>query len=271
MSRASRRSINSPVKYLCVLLIVGSVALAQSALPELARLKLAAEAGDARAQHTYAQRIMHSNSKESFEYNLKSANQGFGPAEDMVGAHYLSKAPYNVKERAKMERLGARYASRAAFKGIPNAQANLSECYDRGTGVPRNPARAYAWMAIAARPTSGANSIFIAGYRSRLDQLVARTPSSAIAEGQKLADAFRPGGSGMNSVEADILVAQMKINAIILVRGAKTVVVNQTRVPEGETNTLTLDGETVSLRCISVGTRSAKFQLGEHTFMLMTN
>ncbi len=251
-----------------MLLVLVSVAWGQGALPELARLKLAAEAGDPKAQHTYAQRIMLSNAKESFEFNLKSANQGYGPAEAIVGAHYLSKAPYEVKERANTERLGARSASRAAFKGIPSAQANLSECYERGVAVPKNPALAYAWMAIAARPAKGANAISTTGYRARLDQLVARTPSGSIAEGQKIADAFRIGSAGMNTVEADVLVAQMKINAIILVRGAKAVVVNQTRFPEGETKTLTLDGETVSLRCLAVEAKSAKLQLGAHTFTL---
>ena len=65
--------MNTRVKSLLVLLVAGSAAFAQSNIPDLARLKLAAEGGDPKAQYEYASRITLSNAKESFEFNLKSA------------------------------------------------------------------------------------------------------------------------------------------------------------------------------------------------------
>ena len=118
-------------------------------------------------------------------------------------------------------------------------------------------------MAIAAKSSGGQF-----GFKSNLDVLVARTPSNVIAEGQKLADSFRLGGMGMNAVEADVLIAQMKINAIILVRGARAVVINQTRIPEGEAKALPIDGETVNLMCVAVEARSAEFKMGAYEFTI---
>ena len=258
------------MKLLLASVLLGTVALAQSNIPDLAKLKLAAEAGNAAAQHEYASRIALSNAKESFEFNLKSANQGFGPAEDVVGQHYLSMAPYDAKDGGKLERLGVRYTSRAAFKVIPNAQANLSECYERGTALPKNPALSYAWMALALRTAGGPGSMSALVYKMRLDQLVARIPSSAIIEGQKLAESIRAGSPEMNPVEADLIVAQMRITGFFFGDGRKAVMVNQVRFSKGETKALPIDGDAVALLCTAIEGKSAKFKMSAYEFTLLS-
>ena len=255
------RNMNTGVKSLLALLVVGGVGFAQGNLPDLAHLKLAAEAGNAEAQFEYGDKIKLSNAKESFDFQLKSAQQGFGPAEEAVGAHYLTVALTSFKDRSAFERLGVRYSSRAAIKGLANAAVSISQCYEHGIALPKNPLLAYAWLASAVKSAGGPQASGAYTYKSYLDQLMARTPANVIAQGQRVADSFQPGGEGLNPVEADLLVAQMKITGLYFVGQRKTVVVNETRFDEGETKTLPIDGEPVSLRCTAIEGKIAKFKL----------
>lgn len=116
------------MKLLLALAALGTVTLAQSNIPDLAKLKLAAEVGDAVAQYEYGTKISFTNHEGSFAMILKSANQGYGPAEESIGARYLEKYTSKTEERAKFQRLAVRYTSRAAFKGFAAAQARLSYC-----------------------------------------------------------------------------------------------------------------------------------------------
>ena len=72
----------------------------------------------------------------------------------------------------------------------------------------------------------------------------------------------------MNPVEADVLVAQMKINGLYLGGGLKAVVVNQVRFAEGDTKAVPVDGEPVTLQCTAIEGRSAKFSMGDFAFTL---
>lgn len=255
------------VKYLAVMLLTIVVGAAQTKVPSLADLKVAAERGDALAQYAYGNRIQSSNPADSFAMILKSADQGYGPAEDAVGQHYKTFAPINKpKDGGKMERLAVRYTSRAAFKGIPRSQERLSSFYERGAGLPRNPTLAYGWLAIAAKTAVG--PIYSTTFKSQLDHLIAKTSSDIIVAGQKFADAFQPMPAGFNPVEADILVAQMKVNAFYVADGKPGVLVNQARFVEGETKVLKFDDIPTEVTCVLIRGKNVTMRIGPYGFTL---
>jgi hypothetical protein len=245
------------------------IASAQTPVPDLAQLKAAAERGDANAQFEYASKIMLSNSKESFAMALKSAQQGYGPAEDRIGSYYAQQAPFDPKNRASLERMAVRYTSRAAFKGIPAALDRLSGFYARGTAVPKEPFMAYGFMAVALREAGGPKQLSAIAYKAHLDQLIATTSTDDIRKGEEFARQFRVGSH--NFVEVDMLVRQMKLSATFERDGKKMVVVNQTRFAEGETKPLTIDGEVVNVTCRKIDGKTAEFETRSYRFRLSSN
>lgn len=255
------------MKYLFALFALVSPAFAQTKVPSLAELKVAAERGDAVAQYEYGRAIFTSNATDSFAMLLKSADQGYGPAEDAVGQHYATSAPIDKhKDGGKMERLAVRYTSRAAFKNIATSQARLSSFYEHGSGLPKNPTLAYGWMAIAAKTASG--PVYANVYRIELDHLIAKTPSDVIVAGQKFADGFKPMPSGFNPVEADVMAAQIKVNAFYVANGKQGVLVNQTRFSVGETKALKLDDIPTEITCVSIDGKTVKMRVGMYEFSL---
>jgi hypothetical protein len=253
------------VKLPVLFLLSAALAGAQTKVPDLAQLKVAAEGGDAVAQFDYGSTIWASNPKESFSMKLKSADQGYAPAEDAIGGQYASQAPF-AQDGGTMQRLAVRYTSRAAFKGIPASQARLSEFYAAGKGVPKDPMRAYGWLAIAGKTANGLTAPLV--YKVQLDQLIAKTPSDVIVAGEKFANAFRPSNAAFNAVEADIVVAQLKLTAFFKSDGKAGVLVNGARFIEGETKTITVDEAPVALTCDAITAKSARMRIGAYEFTL---
>ena len=247
----------------------GGVVRAQSNIPDLARLKLAAEGGDAKAQFEYGTKIALSNPDASFATILKSAAQGYEPAEERAGYLLIQRASFN-KERAKLERMGVRFTARAAFKGDVVAQERLSECFERGTVFSKNLVMAYAWMAIALRTAGGPKEMRALAYKGQLDRLIANLPSSAIAEGQRIADNFRPTKTGLEALLAETVMSQIRLSAIYLGADKKVAVVNQTQFAEGETKELPIDDGGVQVTCVSIDARAAAFRIGSYGFTLTT-
>jgi len=253
---------------LIVSLFLGTLAWSHAAVPDLAQLKVAAERGDAVAQFEYSLKIAISNSNESFAMALKSAQQGYGPAEDKVGSHYARIAAFAGKDKPSIERLAVRYTSRAAFKGIPAALERLSSFYARGIAVPKEPFMAYGFLAVALREAGGPKELRAIAYKLNLDQLISKVSTDDIARGEQFARQFRVGSD--NFVEVDLLVKQMRLNAVVERDGKKMVIVNQTRFGEGETKALNIDGEMVDVRCIKIEGKTAELAVMNYRFRLAT-
>jgi TPR repeat protein len=101
-------------------------------------MKIAAESGDAVSEFNYGQRVNLSNPGESLAMISKSAEQGFTPAEDALGAYYFQRRTLDPKAYLRDRRMSAKWTSRAAFKESPEAQARLSMLYESGDALPKN-------------------------------------------------------------------------------------------------------------------------------------
>lgn len=105
----------------------------------------AASLGDKVAQYemgvAYASSSSHpveQNHQLAFEWFLKSAQQGYGPAQDRVGDYY-----YQGQHAVGPDQQKARYwYEHAAAQGIDSAMYMLAGMYEEGNGGPKNPVKA---------------------------------------------------------------------------------------------------------------------------------
>lgn len=241
----------------------GASLFANSPLPDLAQLKLAAEAGDRVAQYNYAGRTAVSSREEKFEWYLKSAEQGYAPAQDAVAEMLSSRYFSDPKKKKSADLQTVRWASRAAYQGLPSAQNRVSQAYVRGIGVTADPLKAYTWAQIAVNSSASANGN--SGgivYKANRDGLIPKTPSALIAEGQRRASEFKPMTyDKINPVEADLVFGVLKLSAIYETKGHKSAVVNNVRFALGETKTLETDDLRPTLTCVSIEGKIVRFAL----------
>jgi TPR repeat protein len=231
-------------------------------VPELAQLKIAAESGDCVSEYAYGLRVVASNPAESLAMLTKSADQEYGPAEDAVGAYYFQRHTLDPKIYLAQRRMSVRWTSRAAFKGIPEAQGRLSEFYETGDVLPKNAALACGWLFVAIKTSERAQHAFAVGvYKNRLDRLVANNSSQVIADGQKFADSLALQTAGMNPVEADLIIAQLKLTAVYGTGTTLRAVLNHTSLKNGDTVEAPINGESVHVSCLEIKPLSAQFQL----------
>jgi TPR repeat protein len=73
----------------------------------------------------------------------------------------------------------------AADQGQARGQVNLGFMYENGRGVPQNYAEAYKWYALSAAQ-GFANAV------TNRDRVLGKMTPAQIAEGQRLAAAWRP-------------------------------------------------------------------------------
>lgn len=235
-------------------------------LPDLAQLKLAAEGGNPVAQFQYGHRIAGTNPAEQFSWFMRSAEQGYAPAEDVVGARYMYA--YGIptpKTGPILARESARWTSRAAFQKLPGSQIRLAQYYRNGTGLAPDPVKAYMWAQIAFQnPDSTAGERMTAnGVR---DRIIANTSSNNIREGQRRADGFSyPAPGELNPIEMELTVAELKLVGIFQQGDRTSAAVNNVRFYVGESKDVKISEHAVRLTCISISTKSALFSVGGKT------
>ena len=233
-----------------------------SAVPNLAQLKTAAEAGDAKAQFEYGKRV--SDAREKFGWFLRSAQQGYSLAQDAVAQSCAQEYSSDPRKKQSSNRDAVRWASRAAYQGLADVQMKLGRYYDRGVGVSKNPIAAYMWMQIAVNSTGGEKSGLVGSlYRLERDNLITRISSEQIAEGMRLAAQFKPANYApkMNPVEADIVFGQLKLTAVYETGGRRSAVLSGVRFGVGDAKDIAVDGSSFRFTCRAVESKSAQFEL----------
>ena len=145
--------------------------------------KLAAEAGDAKAQFNLG--VMYDEGKgipqddaEAVKWYRLAAEAGIAGAQCRLGRMYdFGKGvPQNYTEAMKWYRL-------AAEAGMENAQINLGEMYANGDGVPHDNHLAYMWFTLAT--TQGKKPINTVAEMHRAKVAKHMTPEQ-IAEAQEM-------------------------------------------------------------------------------------
>lgn len=153
--RQDRGGFRARVLALAATLMLAAAVAAQAA-PDLAALTRQAEAGDAAAQHELAMLYWKSDElprdKERAHRLLElAAGQGLARAQSALGFMYLGGVP---GQRADPKTAVA-WLERAVAQGDAEGQWILGYCYDTGTGVLRDHARARRLYELAAAQGHG--------------------------------------------------------------------------------------------------------------------
>ena len=94
------------------------------------------------------------------------------------------------------------------------------------------------------------------------DRLIANMTSEDIREGQRRAAAFTYSFSaGLNPIETELLVAQLKLVGVFNQSDRTSAVVNNVRFHAGDTKEVKVDDHGVQLTCISIQPKSARFKV----------
>jgi TPR repeat protein len=161
------------------------LATASQKLGELMYAKMQAEQGDAEAQNMLG--YMHDNGlsvtqsdDEAVRWYRLAAAQGYALAQYNMGVVYENGrgVPQNDAEAVRWYRL-------AADQGKTLAQSTLGFLYENGRGVPQNDVEAYKWWSLASAQGHGSAA-------KNRDTVRARMTPAQIAEGQRLASAWKP-------------------------------------------------------------------------------
>jgi TPR repeat protein len=146
----------------------------------------AAERGHPQAQYRLGYCFEHklgvrrASLETAFKWYQLAADQEVPEAQLRVGELYANEqGAYYDKEKAYL------YLSKAAERGIPDAQRLLGDCHKLGWGTPRNNILALKWYIIAARQENEIAS----GNR---DKLMPSMNKEEILAAEKAAQTFRP-------------------------------------------------------------------------------
>jgi TPR repeat protein len=118
--------------------------------------------------------------QQALNWYLLAAKAGNSSAQNNLGMmHYKGwGVPSNYNAAAEWYR-------KAAEQGNPSGQASLGSCYLRGHGAPKDPIQAYKWCLLGA---AGGD----ASARTLAENIAQTLTPGDLAEGQKLARAFKP-------------------------------------------------------------------------------
>jgi len=252
------------------IVILTATLVAESSLPDLAQLKLSAESGDRVAQYDYARKAGGASEVERFGWYLKSAEQGYAPAQDTIAELLSTRYIPDSKKKRASDREAVRWASRAAYQGLPSAQSRISQSYARGVGIAADPLKAYTWAQIAVN-SSGGDQGKIGGlmYKVNRDVLNPKIPSVVIAEGQRLAADFKPTQyDRLNPIEADLVFGELRLSAIYEIKDHKSAVVNSVRFISSETKPIEIDQKPVELTCIAIEGKVARFAIAGTNYQI---
>ena len=148
--------------------------------------RLAADQGDAGGQWLLGN--MYEEGKgipqsyiDAVRWYRRAAVQGYAVGQSKLGSMYEDGrgVPQDYTEAVIWYRL-------AADQGEVRGQWSLGRMFEQGRGVPQNYVEAYKWFALSAAQTK------VAGVTMDRDKLLNRMTPAQIAEGQRIAAAWRP-------------------------------------------------------------------------------
>ena len=123
--------------------------------PDVVRLRLLAEQGDARAQYELGERYekgrdgLASNYEEALRWFRRAAEQGHAGAQNNIGGAY--REGHGVAQDYEE---ALRWFRRAVEQGHADAQSNIGRMYMNGWGVPQDYREALRWFRLSAEQGS---------------------------------------------------------------------------------------------------------------------
>ena len=178
-----------------IIVLWAATSFAGSDLPDLAKIKIAAEAGDAEAQDKLAERyIAHMDTAQAIVWYRKAAAQNYVHAQGRLGNLLLVRYEMHIDTKPEIRGAVAGEACKwiilASNAGDTQAEADLAGLYLKGSLVKQDFVEAYNWGELAARGSPFAPQAY-AG-KSVRDAAILKLDTEQIKEAQKRVNSFVP-------------------------------------------------------------------------------
>jgi hypothetical protein len=218
-------------------------------LPDLAKLRLAAEKGEAVAQFEYGQTFQkRSNFPAATEWYRKAAEQGHLEAQWRL-ADILSKGKPAGGESAqavpKSPDEAIKWVIIAAHQGHPTAQLAMGENYQRGLAFKQDYVEAYKWYRLAS-----SKERYVV--RSYLDPLILNMTTDQIAEGESRAGAFVPHRAMPKEFPEPRYVQDIKLRGVSGSREKRVAIINDGTFEKGEEASVKVGERGIKVKCLDV-------------------
>lgn len=248
---------------LSALCLVPSHTHAQTPNPPLADVKAAAEAGDPQAQDKLADTFrLKGDFEDAVTWYRRSAPAGILNSQYQL-AHTLlmwARSPSVPDATQTMHAAEAiPWLQKAASKSHTRARLDLGQLYLDGKFIKKDLPEAYKWFCLAA---DGSLLNFDATLaKSARDNLILRMTQDQIADGNQLIAAFRANPDQPTATPEPSYFQRLKLQGITATPGRPLAIINGRTLAPGDTTTVKLDGQPVTLRCLSISRTSATISI----------
>lgn len=233
-------------------------------MPELTRIKAAAEAGDAKAQYELAKSFAHGR-PERARWMSAAANQDYGPAQDALAwdGNWMYFVVSHATPGMRATHLGLHgaqmqqslvWAAIAADKGFDQSRLILAFANLRGYIVPQDNIESYKWFSMV----KGVGIVewpHVAPAKKSLEQTM---PLTAVEEALRRA-ATADKRPTLQIVLRHIAVANLQLTAIAGSKDRQLAMVNGTTIAVGAEAAITINGMPLQVRCTRIGQHDAAF------------
>ena len=247
------------------LIFVAASTNAQVIQPSLDQIKIAADAGDPAAQDKLAENfVMRMDMSQAEIWYRKSANQGYPHAEGKLGNMLLMRYRFSLglkpEARATIANEALKWITIAANLGDKQGQADLAELCLKGELVKQDLIEAYKWGDLAGQGI-GFSIPSITG-QSTKNSAILHMDADQIAEAKLRVAAFVPHQAEKTDQPEPVWVRKIKLNGISGLSSHRLAVIGNQTFQEGEGGNLKIEGNSVSIKCLTIGDTSVTILIG---------
>lgn len=244
-----------PLTILAILAATAFGAFAQSAMPPLAEIKIAADAGNPAAQDKLAVAyVMRANMKEAEVWYRKAAAQNYAHAEGQLGNMLLMRSRMSVglkpAARDEMANEAVKWIMLAANQGDKRGQADFADICLEGKWMKQDLVEAYKWGDLAAQG-SMIDVATIAG-RSTRDAAILKMDADQIAEARRRVAAFVPHPPQQTQLSEPSWVQKIKLKSVSGTPERRFAIINNRTFEKGDEALVKIGEKTVRVRCLEI-------------------
>ena len=236
-------------------------AIAQPVLPELAQIKIAADAGDPVAQTQMAER----DPAHAETWYRKAANQGYVHAQGKLGNLLLMRygMTFGLKPeaRAALGQEALKWVGLAASQGDKQGEANLASICLEGKLVKQDLIAAYKWGELATRGGGGMINFEAISGQSTRDAAILKMNADQIAKARKQVDEFVPHQPKPADLPDAAWIQKIKLNGISGGPMKYFANIGSVTLERGERGTVKVDGKAVVIQCLEITDSTATISI----------
>jgi hypothetical protein len=220
--------------------------------PDLAKIKIAADAGDPAAQYKLA--LACSDSKQAELWYRKSAEQGYATAQGQLGCRlffrYGTAMGVSPAEKAAIGEEAFKWLTLGANQGDTLAQGYLASVYLEGKIVTQDLLQAYKWGVLASRGSS-VNVGSTTG-QSASKAAILKLNADQIAQAQKEVEQFKPHQAAPPLHPPTPLPSGLKLKGLCGTAANRLAIINNKTFAKGDTLTIKLADKAISVCCVEI-------------------